>query len=350
MDNELIEKAAAEFSGPGDYAITPLGNGLIHQTFRVSDKNKSFVLQAINTAVFKKPQDILHNYLKVYHYLQHQNISIPEPLFAKNGQSLWIDGQNNYWRATAFINDSFSPSIASTPEDAYTVAKSFASFTRSLSGMDMRELKEIIPKFHDLAFRYAQFEKAIQDAPSVRLLKSTHVISELRNRKKWADWYESIRSHAAYPERVMHHDCKISNILFNQKSHQVICPVDLDTLMPGKFISDLGDMIRSMSCTVDENSTRWEEININPYYYESVLNGYLEGIGDIFTKEERKNIHCPGLIMIYMQSIRFLTDFLNGDVYYKTNYPEQNLNRALNQLILLEKLEDHIRDKYSFSL
>jgi Ser/Thr protein kinase RdoA (MazF antagonist) len=149
--------------------------------------------------------------------------------------------------------------------------------------------------------------------------------------------------------RVMHHDCKISNILFDKETNQVICPVDLDTVMPGKFFSDLGDMIRSMACTVDENSIAWEKINIRPTFYKAILDGYLEGIGNIFTEEEKNNIHYAGLILVYMQSLRFLTDFLNGDIYYKTNYPEQNLNRALNQLILLERLEEFLEKEYSFS-
>ena len=153
-----------------------------------------------------------------------------------------------------------------------------------------------------------------------------------------------------YPTRVMHHDCKISNILFEEATGQVICPVDLDTTMPGKFYSDIGDMIRTMACNLDENSTSFDEIAIRPDYYEAVLQGYLEGAGNIFTEAEKKNIHYGGLLLIYMQSLRFLTDYLNNDIYYKTSYPEQNLNRSLNQLILLEKLETYLLNTYHFTL
>jgi hypothetical protein len=118
--------------------------------------------------------------------------------------------------------------------------------------------------------------------------------------------------------------------------------------MPGKFFSDLGDMIRSMACTVDENSTNWEEIDIRPSFYKAILNGYLEGIGNIFAAEEKRNIHYSGLILIYMQSLRFITDYLNNDIYYKINYTEQNLSRAMNQLILLEKLEIFLKAEFSF--
>jgi hypothetical protein len=137
----------------------------------------------------------------------------------------------------------------------------------------------------------------------------------------------------------MHHDCKISNILFDADTHEVICPVDLDTVMPGKYFSDIGDMVRTMACTEEENSTAWELIDVKPDYYHAIINGYLEGMGNDFTAAEKQHIHQPGLLLTYMQCIRFVTDFLNNDIYYKTSYPEQNLNRALNQLILLEKLE-----------
>jgi hypothetical protein len=148
---------------------------------------------------------------------------------------------------------------------------------------------------------------------------------------------------------VMHHDCKINNILFDKNTNEVICPVDLDTTMPGKFFSDIGDMIRTMACTVDENSIEWELIEVRPAFYEAILKGYLEGAGNIFTDEEKKNIHFSGLILTYMQSLRFAADHLNGDIYYRISYKEQNLSRALNQLILLEKLEEYLLATYSFN-
>jgi hypothetical protein len=353
VNKVLIEKAANQFIGPGDIVVDSLGHGLIHHTYRATNTGtqKSVLLQAINTNVFKKPDDILYNYSAIYQYLQTHNsdISIPAPVITAEKKLLWLDEENNYWRATSFIHHTFSPDIASDEQSAYTVAKSFATFTRALAGLDAKELKIIIPNFHDLAFRYEQFEKAIASASLDRLLKSTHVIAELRQRKQLVDWYNTVVRSTSYPVRVMHHDCKISNILFNTGSGKVVCPVDLDTVMPGKFFSDLGDMIRSMACTVDENSNRWEEINIRPSFYQNILKGYLEGIGDIFTEYEKKDIHYTGMTMIYMQGIRFVNDFLNNDIYYKTSYPEQNLNRALNQLILLERLEEFLVKEYRFT-
>ncbi len=354
LEIELVRQAASQFIGSNSPAmIESLGQGLIHQTYKVTEGAHAIVLQAINRAVFKNPEDIVSNYFLVYEFLREQRpgVSMASPVRTKSGKTHFIDPEKNFWRATAFIQDSYSPSIANDPAAAGKVAGIFAAFTRALSGIHMGDLKEIIPGFHHLDFRYIQLELAIQKASINRLLKSTHQIASFRERKWLVDFYISIKSSPSYPDRVMHHDCKISNILFEVGSKEVICPVDLDTLMPGKYFSDLGDMIRSMACSEEENSTAWERIKIMPAFYTAILESYLEKTNDILTIEEKKHIHYAGLIMIYMQGIRFLADYLDGDRYYKTSYDDQNLNRALNQLILLERLEEFLKDKYgpSFS-
>jgi hypothetical protein len=354
VDKTLVEIASSQFLNPDNpFEINPVGTGLINHTYIISDltKNKKIILQAINTKIFTRPEDIISNYEAIYQYLKTggNTGNIPAPVSTREGSLLFTDAENNYWRATDFIENSYSPMNAATEEAAYTVARSFAGFTKSLSGLDIHKLKQIIPDFHSLSFRNDQFEKAILTAPLKVLLKSTHIIAQLRQRKGLVSFYDNIsQNNLNYPERVMHHDCKISNILFDSGTNEVICPVDLDTTMPGKFFSDIGDMIRTMACNVDENSREWEEIKIRPPYYESIIRGYLEGAGDIFTEFELKNMHYAGLMLIYMQSLRFITDYLNGDIYYKKTYPDQNLNRALNQLILLEKLEEFLKTKFSF--
>ncbi len=352
MKTALVEKAAKAFMGPGKITIESLGNGLINHTYKVGLSEKMIVLQAINTAVFKKPEDILYNYRETYHYLEKQKgaIGIPAPLPALNGQLLWTDEENNYWRALEFVHHSYSLLTAESEEAAYTVSKNFASFTRSLAGLNAEHLNEIIPDFHNLSFRFRQFEEAVANSFPDRLMNSSHMISSLRERRLLVDFYESLADAKKYPVRLMHHDCKISNILFDSNTGRVICPIDLDTLMPGKFVSDLGDMIRTMACSEDEDSTNWEGIRIRAPFYHAILKGYLEGIGPILTQEEKKNIHYSGLLLVYMQALRFLSDFLQGDKYYKTTYPEQNLNRARNQLTLLEKLERFLKDEYSTQL
>ncbi len=351
MDIQQALQAAKQFASANNLVVEALGHGLIHQTFKVTDptNQNAFVLQAINTDVFRAPENLVHNYQQVHGWLRkkHSEISIPEPMYTKKGSLLWTDESRTTWRATVFMNNSYAPDTAATATDAFQVAFVFGSFTQALADLDIDQLKPVIPHFHDLGFRILQLQEAIGRADHNRLQKSTALIDALASRSQILQFFQSTQNNPRYPDRVMHHDCKISNILFDASSHSVICPVDLDTVMPGKFFSDLGDMIRSMACTVDENSTSFAEIEIRVEFYQAIQKGYLAGIGSLLTTEEQENIHFSGLIMIYMQSVRFLTDYLSGDIYYLTQYPEQNLNRAKNQSILLQKLESLLATAYT---
>ncbi|MEP7277030.1 MAG: phosphotransferase [Bacteroidota bacterium] len=343
MKESIVEKAAVQF-GKGIPATAPLGNGLINRTYKVKfTESTTIVLQCINQATFPQPENIINNYRLIQDYLhQTGRNDIAQLLKTREGRYYWVDPEGNFWRATAFIDNSYAASIPTNPEEVFTAAKSFAAFTISLNGLKADQLTNIIPDFHNLAFRYKQFEDAVLTASIGRLLKSTHVISEIRNRTALVDFYKGVENNETdYPTRIMHHDCKISNILFDKTTNMVICPVDLDTVMPGKYFSDIGDMIRTMACTEEENSVSWETIDVKADYYKAIINGYLEGMGKGLTAAEKTNIHRSGLLLTYMQCLRFVSDFLNNDTYYKTTYPEQNLNRALNQLILLEKLETY---------
>jgi len=343
---ELEIKEAASHFGKQVISIVPLTEGLIHQTYKVEYAGSGpVVLQSINRNTFPHPENLIYNYLLLSEYLTNGGKThIPAMVKADNGEWFWIDSSNNFWRATEFETGTVTMPQPESADDARLVAHCFGKFTRDLSQLDASRLKVIIPGFHDLSLRYNQFEAAVAGAHINRLLKSTHIIAELRQRAKFVQFYTSIVDDPGFKIRIMHHDCKMSNILLNASTRTVIGPIDLDTVMPGYYFSDIGDMIRSMAGTVDENSTRWEDVGIRRDFYEAIIEGYLAGTGDAFTKKEIENIHQAGLIMIYMQCLRFLTDFLNNDVYYYTTYPEQNLNRALNQLLLLERLEEFLEE------
>ena len=345
MENKQAEAVALQF-GKGQPVIEILKGGLIHHTYKVSysGQTEQVVLQCINQTMFHHPEDIIHNYQLVYNaVLGKEGITIPPLIPAQDGRLFYIDEQQQFWRAIRFVPDSYTALVPQDAAAARLTAHCFARFTSALGSVEIDLLKPVIPRFHDLAMRYDQFEKAILTATQQRLLTATHVIAELRQRHHLVEFYNTAINHPdRYLRRVMHHDCKLSNILLDLHSHKAICPVDLDTVMPGLYFSDLGDMIRSMACSVDENSTDWAGIAIRPDFYEAIVEGYLAGIGDQLTKEEKKNIHQAGLMMVYMQALRFITDHLSNDVYYQISYTEQNLNRALNQLLLLEKLEEYI--------
>ena len=349
MNEITVQKAAARF-GHGIPEIEQLGNGLINRTYKVSFTagGQPVVLQCLNQRVFSRPENIILNYRLIWNHLAQEAGAqqIPALVKSHHGKDYWIDEHDNVWKATLFVSGSYTRQVATTRQEADSAAACFAGFMRALSALDGHLLYTPLPDFHDLDLRYQQFEEAIRNGLMMRLLRATHVISELRQRRYLVEYFHGLKNNPDYPIRLMHHDGKISNILFDEHTQKAICPVDLDTVMPGYFFSDLGDLIRTVACTEDENSTAWEKIGIEPGYYRSVLEGYLSVAASLFTPAEKTGIHYSGLLMVYMQSLRFVTDFLNNDIYYQTAYPEQNLNRALNQLILLEKLEAFLEEEY----
>jgi thiamine kinase-like enzyme len=339
-----------EFS---EFTVMPLSGGLINHTYKVESRlSAPFLLQQINQKVFPHPEDVQRNYILLSQYAEFEftGLKLPWPLSYDNRKTLLKDENGNYWRAFEFIENSKNNLIAKTPAQAKATAKTFAKFTDAFHELNTVSLRETIPGFHNLSLRYEQFEASLLGEQYERMQKSLSLIEELKNRERYKFFYEEIISSDEFPKRVMHHDAKIANILFHAKTGKLICPIDLDTAMPGYFFSDLGDMVRSMACSLDENNTDFNNISIRKYFYEAIISGYLSVIGKQMTASEKKYIHYAGLLMIYMQSLRFLTDYLNGDTYYQIKYPEQNHNRAFNQLTLLKSLEEFLKMNYNFSV
>ena len=329
--------------------IIPISNGLINSTYKVSNNKSSILLQKLNHKVFAAPREIVQNYNKIYSFLKKENnYFLPEPVKTVDRNLCFSDADGNCWRAFVFINDTHTPETPQHTEDAYDASFCFGNFTRHLAGFDSADLKIIIPQFHDLAFRYQQFTEAVTNDRVGRRERIKNEIDVLIKKNKLVDFYRHIITGPGFKLRVMHHDAKISNILFDNKTNKVVCPVDLDTTQAGYYFSDLGDMIRSMACSHPENSIEFSQLSIRADFYTSIIDAYLSALQDELTTEEIKNIHYTGLLMIYMQTLRFMTDYLNGDIYYRIDYPEQNFDRARNQLILLQSLEEFLVTNYNF--
>jgi Phosphotransferase enzyme family len=347
VDKNAAVQAARQF-GTGEPNVELLHNGLINASYKTTySDGMTLFLQCINQQIFPHPEKIIENYNIVYKFLEglETTIQIPEMVKTHRGQYHWIDKTNNFWRAQIFFTDSYSSQAVCSAEDVYTAARSFAQFTHLLSGLNANRLNIIIPDFHNLQVRLEQFKRSVKTGNFLRIKNSANLINKIVQRDHLVKFYKTILSSPGYPSRIMHHDCKISNILFNQRTHQVIGPVDLDTVMPGKYFSDLGDMVRTMTCNIDENGTELDQIEIIPAYYRGLIEGYTEGINNSFTKEEKNHLAFSGLLMIFMQAMRFLTDYFMDDLYYHTDYSEQNLIRAKNQLRLLEELESFLNIK-----
>jgi Ser/Thr protein kinase RdoA (MazF antagonist) len=319
--------------------IEPFGSGLINHTWKVTTPGQAYILQRVNEAVFHQPEDIAHNVRLIADHLQqhHPDYLFVAPVVAENGCDLiYVEGKG-YFRLFPFVEGSHSINVVQTPGQAYEAARQFGRFTRLLSGLDAGQLKTTIPSFHDLALRYLQFQLAVDKRDSTRLEESAELITFLTRHSGIVNEYEQIKQSPRFRLRVTHHDTKISNVLLDQQGRG-LCVIDLDTVMPGYFISDVGDMMRTYLSPVSEEERDFDKIIIRDDYYKAIVEGYCREMQDELTSVERQHFFYAGRFMIYMQALRFLTDHLNGDVYYGARYTGHNFIRAANQVTLLQRL------------
>lgn len=320
--------------------LQQIGSGHINQTYLLTSKNEEkFILQQINTAVFKDPQAIANNIKAVADYLKatNPNYLFPSPISTLTSE-LMFHFEDEYWRLMPFISDTIAYDTLSEPKQAFEAAKQFGKLSKLLNNFNTTTLNPTIPGFHDLNWRYEQFIFVLDKTNKALKERAASEIETAIHHHFIVDYYKSYEISKNFPNRVMHHDTKISNVLLDKNTNDGVCVIDLDTLMPGKFISDLGDMMRTYLCAFSENETDLSKINIRLDYFEATVKGYLSEMGSILTSTEKDLILFSGKYIIYMQAIRFLTDYLNGNIYYPITYPEQNLDRAKNQFKLLSEL------------
>jgi thiamine kinase-like enzyme len=333
MDNILL----AFGLNPTNYHAAPFGSGLINYTWKISGLNHQYILQQINKNVFKAPQDIANNLVQLENFLKN---TAPGYLFAAPlptiGGNFLVENGGNYYRLSAFIKNSHTVDFIEQDRQAYEAAKQFGKFTRLLKDFDLKQLKDTLTDFHNLTLRVNQFKSALINVDKERLTKAATEILKVEANFDIARVYEELAKGKQIPRRVIHHDTKINNILFDDNNCG-LCVIDLDTVMPGYFISDVGDMMRTYLSPANEEERDLSKVQINDEYFIAVYKGYMVEMGETLTVAEKDLFIYSGKFMIYMQALRFLTDYLNGDIYYQTQYPGHNLVRAQNQLTLLER-------------
>jgi Ser/Thr protein kinase RdoA (MazF antagonist) len=319
-----------------NFRIEPLGNGLINSTWLINSEGNKFVFQKINTVVFATPQNIASNITLLNAYLQkhHPNYLFVAPIKTIEGKEM-VKKENDFYRLFPFIENSHTIDVVQTPEQAFEAAKQFGLFTKILSKLDFHQLKTTLPNFHNLSLRLQQFNVALKNGNANRISESKELIAYLSSQKSILKKFETLKN--SFQLRVTHHDTKISNVLFDDKNRG-LCVIDLDTVMPGYFISDVGDMLRTYLCPVSEEESDFTKIEIRPSFYTAIVDGYLSEMKEELNATEKKCFLYAGKYMTYMQALRFLTDYLNDDVYYGCSYPTHNLVRAGNQATLLQKL------------
>lgn len=352
MKPEALQSISRFFLPGFSGTIEPVGSGLIHHTFKLSDacSGKAYALQQVNTDVFPEPRNLQRNYRYVADALLNarSRFQLPAIIAGGSGHDLYLESAGQKpWRMYAWIENSVTCSSVEDTGRAYAMAGAFGRFSADLLQDDPEKLQPVLPGFHDLAYRFRQLEAAVKQAEPYRLDPARPVLEQLESYTPLVDFYRRLSSEAFHFRRyILHHDAKISNILFDKTSGAVLTPVDLDTVMPGCYFSDFGDMVRSLAPDRDEHTSDCSDLQVRPGHYQALREGYLEQMYDCLTEEERKHFDYSGLLLAYMQSIRFLTDHLNGDTYYHTDYEGQNLERAVNQCTLLQRLEDFLVGRY----
>ena len=335
----MLSKVLAAFYIGDTASIAPFGSGLINNTWKVVSNGREYILQRINQHVFHVPEDIadnismMGNYLKKHHpdYL----FTLPEPTTA--GKDIFFDEEHGYFRLFPFVAGSHTIDVVQNTGQAYAAAYEFGKFTCLLSGFPAQKLNLTIPDFHNVALRYESLLRSLSSGIPERLKESKDSIEYILSQQYIVDTFNDITNNPEFKIRVTHHDTKISNVLFNDKGNG-LCVIDLDTVMPGYFISDVGDMMRTYLCPVSEEETDFSKIEVREDFYAAIVEGYSEKMKNELTPTEKKYFLYAGKFMIYMQAIRFLADYLDGDVYYGSKYPGHNLVRTKNQLVLLQKL------------
>jgi Ser/Thr protein kinase RdoA (MazF antagonist) len=315
------------------------GSGLINSTWKVTTTADEYILQRLNHLVFTEPEDIAYNIGLIAAYLQkhYPGYSFAAPVATRDGATLvYLEGEG-FFRMFPFVKGSYAKEVVETATEAFEAAVQFGKFTHVLSGLDATQLKITIPSFHDLSLRYKQFLLALEHGKADRIIEADAQIQQVISNQSIAETYQQLKNNPDCKLRVTHHDTKISNVLFD-KDGKGLCVIDLDTVMPGHFISDVGDMMRTYLSPVSEEEADFSKIEIRRDIFEAIVRGYYSQMKTDLTETETQLFFYAGKFMIYMQAIRFLTDYLNGDVYYGARYQKQNLIRASNQLVLLEKL------------
>jgi len=329
-------------------SFTELTSGHINDTFLVTTNQRNkYVFQKINKGVFHDVPGLIMNKVKISSHLHHKLSSLNEEerqrriltfLQTSGGESFYIDQNGDFWNATIFIENSQTFETVTDAKVAYEGGKLFGEFIQLTQDFDPSNLVEVIPRFHDMTFRFEQFEASLLNASQERKQRAQAYIELSKSLKKEMHILQVLKEKGQIPLRVTHNDTKISNALFDMEG-KGLCVIDTDTIMPGIIHYDFGDAIRTICTTAAEDEKDLEKVKFNKEFYEAYSQGFLEKTGDAVSDLERKYFPLAAKTMIFIMALRFLTDYLNGNIYYKIKYPEHNLDRAKNQFKLIQDFD-----------
>lgn len=352
-----LKEIVAQFATKGEVAeIKPLGNGLINDTYivKTTGDTPDYVLQRINHNIFKDVDVLQENIEAVTKHirkkLEEAGVSdidrkVLTFIPVKNGDKTYYHDGDSYWRMMVFIPNATTKE-AVEPESSRSAGKAFGEFQAMLVDID-KELKESIPDFHNMEFRLKQLRDAVAADPVGRVKEVQPILDELEKRADEMCKAERLHREGKLPKRICHCDTKVNNMMYDQNG-EILCVIDLDTVMPSFIFSDYGDFLRTGANVVAEDDPNIDAVEFNMDIFRAFTEGYLESAKKFLTPLEIENLPYAAALFPYMQAVRFLTDYINGDIYYKIQYPEHNLVRTNNQFKLLRSVEDHTPEMHRF--
>ena len=351
-----MEEILTHFAIQGDILeIKPLGNGLINDTLLVvTDGPDKYVLQRINNAIFKDVDLLQHNIDCATAHIRRKLAGDPDidrkvltflPC-KETGKSYWTDGQA-FWRVSVFIKDAFTYELVD-PKYSYFAGKAFGNFEAMLADIPDK-LGETIPDFHNMELRARQLHEAVAADAAGRMAEPEvrAILADLLPFEEEMCKAERMYREGILPKRICHCDTKVNNMLFDADGN-ILCVIDLDTLMPSFVFSDYGDFLRTAANAVAEDDPAVEKVRFKMDIFEAFTRGYLESAGVFLTPVEKENLPYAACLFPYMQAVRFFTDYINGDTYYKIKYPDHNLVRTRNQVALFRAALDKVPEMKAF--
>ena len=358
MEEKNLLQLVSHFDVQGTVkSVKPLGNGLINDTYKVAMNEEdapAYVLQRINNAIFKDVELLQSNIEAVTAHLrkkleEKQVADIDRRVlhFIKDetGKTYWREADDTYWRMMRFIPNAFT---YETVNEKYSHAAglAFGEFEAALVDLP-QQLGETIPDFHNMELRARQLKEAVQNNPVKRLSVVESMVEELNRNMEEMCKAEQLHRDGKLPKRICHCDTKVNNMMFDADGN-ILCVIDLDTVMPSYVFSDYGDFLRTGANFTAEDDPNLANVGFNMEIFKAFTKGYLTSAGAFLTPIEREHLPFAAKLFPFMQCVRFLTDYINGDVYYKIKYPEHNLDRAKNQLALFNSVCLHEEEMKNF--
>ena len=339
---EILKKIADEFDTSSKALILePFGSGHINQTFRVTcEDRRRFILQKISPTLTESPEKLMKNIISVTDHLRAREPDSGKvlTLVCTHGQQPLFKHSSGNWRMFQYIENSYSPEGAGTDKEFCLAAQAFGHFEELLGDFDVSRLYEPLPDFHNTPYRYRQLHDALREDAAGRKREVSREIDFLLSREETAGQLQRMREAGELPVRVTHNDTKLNNVLFDRRSGEPLCVIDLDTVMPGLSLYDFGDAIRFGASTAAEDEKDLDKVTLDLRRYELFREGFVAACPGL-TALEKEMLPAGAAVITAEQAVRFLTDYLNGDLYYRIHYPEQNLDRARTQIRLLQEME-----------